>query len=231
MIVAIIAARGGSKRIIGKNLKPFRGKPMIAWPIEAIFGSGLFDHIIVSTDSAEIAECSRQYGAETPFIRPPELADDFTPSSDVFLHALQWLEQHNIKPTYLCCLYPTAPFLTAAVLQDSFRLLDKSGAPGIIPVTTFDFPILRAFRIDDEGTLQYNWPEYASSRSQDLPELYHDAGQFYWVMAKPFKNSRSLCMPGAKPFLLPRKYVQDLDTPEDWELAELMASAMAFGTT
>ncbi|MDR1045623.1 MAG: pseudaminic acid cytidylyltransferase [Candidatus Adiutrix sp.] len=229
MNVAVITARGGSKRIPGKNYKLFAGKPMIAWPIEAARASGLFERIIVSTDADEIAEVARQYGAEVPFRRPADLSDDLTPTAPVLLHAVDWLGQNGCEPEYLCCLYPTSPFILADDLRRGLSVLVQSGAPGALSVTTFDFPILRAFRLEPDGGLAFNWPEHEMTRSQDLPDFYHDAGQFYWLRVRDFRELKRLVMPGARPVVLPRKRVQDLDTPEDWESAELMAKAMKLG--
>ena len=226
MIVAVITARGGSKRIPGKNFKEFAGKPMIAWPILAAKQAGVFDRIIVSTDSPEIAEISRQWGAEVPFVRPTALSDDLTPTAPVFLHALEYLSGQGATPEYACCIYPTAPFLLPEFLQAGLAELRKHRAPAALSVTTFDFPILRAFKRTDCGSLEFAWPEHELTRSQDLPEFYHDAGQFYWVEVERFKREQKLIMAGARPVLLPRKRVQDLDTPEDWEAAELMAHVL-----
>lgn len=229
MNVAVIPARGGSKRIPGKNCKLFAGKPMIAWPIEAAKASGVFEQILVSTDSDEIAEAARQYGAEVPFRRPAELSDDLTPTAPVLFHAIEWLCANGPEPEYFCCIYPTSPFIAADDLTRGLEILKQSGAPGAQSVTTFAFPILRAFREEPDGSLAFNWPEHEMTRSQDLPEFFHDAGQFYWLNVREFRRQKRLLMPGARPVLLPRKRVQDLDTPEDWEAAELMAKAMKLG--
>lgn len=226
MNVAIITARGGSKRIPGKNYKKFAGKPMIAWPIEAAKKSGVFERIIVSTDSDEIARVALEYGAEVPFRRPAELADDLTPTAPVLAHALEWLCANGTEPQYLCCLYPTSPFVRPDDLKRGLEILKESGAPCAQSVTTFDFPILRAFKQMPDGSLAFNWPEHEMTRSQDLPEFYHDAGQFYWFRVSDFQEQKRLVMPGARPVVLPRKRVQDLDTPEDWEAAEMMAQAL-----
>lgn len=225
MNVAVITARGGSKRIPGKNCKVFAGKPIIAWPIEAAIASGLFERIIVSTDSDIIAETAEKYGAEVPFRRPAELADDHTPTAPVLLQALEWLMERGQSPECLCCLYPTAPFVLPDDLRRGLEML-KAGAPAALSVCGFDFPILRALRLDEDGSVLFNWPEHEKTRSQDLPEFYHDAGQFYWLRCEDFLRQRRLIMPGARPVILPRKRVQDLDTPEDWEYAELMARAL-----
>ena len=200
---------------------------MIAWPILAAKASGVFDRIIVSTDSESIAETARFYGAEVPFMRPAALADDHTPTAPVFLHALEWLEERGDVPKCACCIYPTAPFILAEDLHRGLEILKNSGAPGAFSVTTFAFPILRAFKLQEGGSLAFNWPEHELTRSQDLPEFYHDAGQFYWIDVSRFKQSKRLLMPGTMPVFLPRTRVQDLDTLEDWQLAELMAKVFA----
>ena len=225
-ILAVITARGGSKRIPGKNIKPFAGRPMIAWPIEAAKASGIFDRIVVSTDSEEIAAVARGLGAEVPFLRPAELSDEFTPTAPVFEHAIRWFLDAGVPIRKACCIYPTAPFLSASDLRAGYDLVVNAGAPAAISVTTFDFPILRSFRIEEDGSLAFNWPEYALTRSQDLPDFLHDAGQFYWFDVPSFLEGRKLVMPGTKPVILPRTRVQDIDTPEDWEKAEAMAALL-----
>jgi pseudaminic acid cytidylyltransferase len=226
MIIAVITARGGSKRIPRKNIRMFAGRPMLAWPITAAKEAGIFDRVIVSTDSPDIAAVARQWGAETPFMRPAELSDDHTPTAPVFLHALDFMGNEGNKLEYACCLYPTAPFLLPEYLRSGLDELRKHNAPAAISVTTFDFPILRGFKCCQDGSLAFNWPEYEYARSQDLPEFFHDAGQFYWVNVRKFCEQKRLVMPGTRPVLLPRKRVQDLDTPEDWEAAELMAKVL-----
>lgn len=227
--VAIIPARGGSKRIPGKNHRLFAGKPMIAWPLGEAIRSGVFRRIVVSTDSEAVADVAREYGAEVPFVRPAELSDDHTPTAPVLLHALEWLIARGESPENVCCIYPTAPFVTAEDLARGAEIMERSGAPAAISATTFDFPILRAFRVLPDGAIAFNWPEYETTRSQDLPEFLHDAGQFYWLNAAEFLRQRRVALPGARPVVLPRNRVQDLDTPEDWEAAELMAKAMGMG--
>lgn len=223
MNIAIIPARSGSKRIPGKNIKKFSGKPMIEWPINAALKANIFDKIIVSTDSEDIAKIALAAGAEVPFIRPSFLADDYTPTAPVLLHALDFLEAEGNRYTDICCIYTTTPFLSALDLRRGLDEMRKYKAPASVSVTTYDFPVLRAFKVEKRGEIAFNWPEYELARSQDLPEFYHDAGQFYWLDAKAFRKSGKLLMPGARPVVLPRKRVIDLDTQEDWEVAELMA--------
>ncbi|MDZ7641811.1 MAG: pseudaminic acid cytidylyltransferase [Desulfurivibrio sp.] len=217
--VAVIPARGGSKRIPGKNIKPFAGKPIIAWSIEAALASGLFDAVIVSTDSDDIAAVAREHGAETPFVRPAELADDYATTAVVVYHALEWLRDNRQLPDNVCCFYATAPFVTPAMLQESFSLLQRSDASSVFPVTSFPFPILRALTINEQGRVTMMWPEYELTRSNDLPDAYHDAGQFYWLNVPNFLQNGKLYA-DAVPFVIPRWRVQDIDTLEDWQMAE-----------
>lgn len=228
--VAIITARGGSKRIPRKNIKLFCGKPMLAWPILAAQASNLFSEIIISTEDAEIAEIAKQYGATAPFIRPQELADDHTPTAPVLEHALRWLQAKDNLPQFACCIYPTAPFIQAEDLIRGLNELKEHHAHSAHSVTTFDFPILRAYHVNTDGSVSYHWPENMQTRSQDLPEFLHDAGQFYWVNTDFFlQHPNHLLGPVARPVRLPRHRVQDLDTYEDWEVAETMARAMNLG--
>jgi pseudaminic acid cytidylyltransferase len=229
MRVAVITARGGSKRIPGKNSKMFAGKPMLAWPILTAQAAGIFDRILVSTDSPDIAAVARQWGADVPFMRPADLADDHTPTAPVFLHALEFLIAEGAEPECACCIYPTAPFLLPEYLRQGLAELREHKAPAALSVTTFEFPVLRCFKRCEDGSVAFNWPEYELARSQDLPEFYHDAGQFYWVDVREFRRQQRLIMPGTRPVVLPRKRVQDLDTSEDWEAAELMAHVLLRG--
>jgi pseudaminic acid cytidylyltransferase len=222
MNVAIIPARGGSKRIPGKNIKVFAGQPMIAWSIQAAMASGLFRRIIVSTDSAEIATVARQYGAETPFFRPAALADDFTPTADVLLHALNWLTEQGQPADRICCLYATAPFVQASYLRQGLDLLQHSGVASVLTVTTYPASIFRALKQEPDGRLAMVWPEYELVRSNDLPETFHDAGQFYWLDACRFTLEKRIYSADSMPIVLPRYLVQDIDTPEDWLTAEAM---------
>ncbi len=229
MTIAIIPARGGSKRIPGKNIKNFCGNPMIAWPILAARASGLFDRIIVSTDSQKIADTAKTWGAQAPFLRPAELSDDFTPTAPVLLHTLDILAQNGIKPEYICCIYPTAPFLQPEYLRQGLDEIKAHNAPGSLAVTTFDFPVLRAFHQCPDGSVAFHWPEYELTRSQDLPEFFHDAGQFYWLNVQCFLKQKRVIMPGMRPILLPRERTLDIDTPEDWAMAELMGQILLSG--
>jgi pseudaminic acid cytidylyltransferase len=222
MRLAIIPARGGSKRIPRKNIKPFCGKPMIAWSIEAALASGCFDRIIVSTDDPEIAEVARAHGAEVPFMRPPELSNDHTGTIPVVAHAVDWMDQQVGPIQFACCLYATAPFVQPQDLQQGFELLQQSGAQYTFTVTNFAAPIQRSFRITDQQRIEMFNPAQFNTRSQDLEEAYHDAGQFYWGRAQAWLAATPLYSEFATPLVLPRFRVQDVDTQDDWIRAEFM---------
>jgi pseudaminic acid cytidylyltransferase len=228
MIIAVIPARGGSKRIPRKNLRPFAGKPIIAYSIEAACDAGLFDRIVVSTDDAEIAEAARTWGAETPFTRPAELSDDFTGTHAVAAHALTTLvDGADLERTLACCLYPTAPFITPDDLRRGFDLLNRSGKSFVFTATTFAFPIQRALRTLPDGGVAPFFPQWIESRSQDLEASCHDAGQFYWGRARAFCDGLPAFGNHAEAMILPRYRVMDIDTLEDWTQAELMYAALA----
>lgn len=216
MRVAIIPARGGSKRIPRKNIRLMNGKPLIAWPVEACLRSELFDHILVSTDDEGIAAIARQYGAEVPFIRPAELSGDYVATAPVVSHALEWASRAWGVPEAYCQLYAN-PFITAANIARGFALLTESNADEVLAITEFPYPILRSFKIDGQGAVVYAFPEHSPRRSQDLPVFYHDAAQFYWhrcVTVQTAVPHRAL------PVILPRRFVVDIDTEEDWRIAE-----------
>ncbi|MCF7668542.1 MAG: pseudaminic acid cytidylyltransferase [Verrucomicrobia bacterium] len=221
MNAAIIPARAGSKRIPKKNIREFAGLPMIAHSIKTARVSGLFSTIIVSTDSDEIAKVAKRYGADVPFNRPAALADDRTGTDDVFLHALQFLSEQASSPAFACCIYATAPFLRAEHLEQGLDILEANGASSAVAVTSFPFPVLRAQRIDDAGRLVMQWPEHRMTRSQDLPEFYHDAGQFYWTRVDRYLKNPNVYHDAA-PVIIPRYLVHDIDSEEDWTRAELM---------
>ena len=227
--VAIIMGRGGSKRVPLKNIKPFCGKPIIAYPIEAAYESELFDKIIVSTDSEEIARVAKEYGAEVPFLRPTELADDHTSTAPVLAHALNWLIEQGTMVNFVCCIYATAAFVRPEFLRQGYDMLKKHGISSVFPVTTFPSSIYRALQIGGDGCLKMVWPEYELTRSNDLPEAYHDAGQFYWLDSEKFLREQRIYSSDAMPIILPRAYVQDIDTPEDWQAAELKFKALNQG--
>lgn len=222
MKVAIIPARGGSKRIPRKNVRLFAGKPIIAHSIGAALDSGCFDRVIVSTDDAEIAAVAREWGAETPFVRPPELADDHTGTNAVVKHAINWLAEQGTPATYACCIYATAPFVQARYLQEGLARLLERRRGYAFSVTSFPFPIQRAIRINAEGAVEAIWPENIFRRSQDLEEAFHDAGQFYWGSTDAYLTDEVVFSPASVPIVLPRHLVQDIDTFEDWRRAELM---------
>ncbi|MDI2145593.1 MULTISPECIES: pseudaminic acid cytidylyltransferase [unclassified Pseudomonas] len=224
--VAIIPARGGSKRIPRKNLKPFDGVPMIARSIRTALDSGVFDQVVVSTDDEEIAELAQAHGAQVPFLRPADLADDFTGTAAVIVHALQQLPHFD----YACCVYATAPLLQARFLRQGLELLeqqpDKSFA---FSVTDFGFPVQRALTLDGQGALTAMYPEFRNTRSQDLPAAYQDAGQFYWGRSEAWLRGEILYSPASLPVILPRHLVQDIDTAEDWKRAEYLYAALKAG--
>ena len=226
MNIAVIPARGGSKRIPRKNIRPFHGKPIIGWSIEAAMRSKCFDHILVSTDDEEIAEVATSFGAEIPFIRPAELADDYTGTVPVLRHAVAWWQQNVAEVESVCCIYPTAPFVKSDDISKGFELLRINECDYVLTVASYHYPIQRALKIERKGYAQMFWPEEYESRSQDLTEAYHDAGLFYWGKAKawikelPVLNSRSI------PLVLPNYQVQDIDTFDDWKRAEWLFQYM-----
>jgi pseudaminic acid cytidylyltransferase len=226
MRLAVIPARGGSKRIPFKNIKSFCGKPMIAWSIGAARESGCFDRIIVSTDDVEIAEVARSFGADTPFMRPPELSDDYAGTISVIAHAIDWMTQHDEPIQLACCIYATAPFVTATDLQRGLGVLRDSGSDYAFSVTSYAFPVQRAIRILPDKRVEMFNPDHFNTRSQDLEEAWHDAGQFYWGHAAAWLAGKPIFSRGAAAVPLSRNCVQDIDTPEDWERAELMFMAL-----
>ncbi|MGL4447518.1 MAG: pseudaminic acid cytidylyltransferase [Shewanella sp.] len=221
MPIAIIPARGGSKRIPRKNIKLFHGKPMIAWSILAAQKSGCFARIIVSTDDAEIAAVAREYGAEVPFIRPAEIANDYATTSDVLCHAITWLAAQGQYPELICCLYATAPFVAPDDLRHGLDLLTNSPATQFVfSATRFNFPIQRAIKVNEQGCVSMFSPEHLLTRSQDLEEAYHDAGQFYWGRANAWLAKQPVFEKNSQIVLLPSFRVQDIDTLDDWLRAE-----------
>jgi N-acylneuraminate cytidylyltransferase len=226
MKLAVIPARGGSKRIPRKNIKLFCGKPIIEWSIEAAQQSGCFDQVVVSTDDAEIAEVARQCGAQVPFMRPADLSDDQTGTTPVVAHAIGWFSAQGKQPEQVCCLYATAPFVSPDDLRRGLDVLTKTGSDYAFSVASFAFPIQRAIRINEASRVEMFNPEYFNTRSQDLEEAFHDAGQFYWGRADAWAQGRMIFSPAATPVLLPRHRVQDIDTLEDWIRAEWMFKAL-----
>lgn len=221
--ICIIPARGGSKRVPGKNIRLIGGLPMIAHPIRAALASGLFSRIVVSTDDAGIAEIARAHGAETPFVRDAALANDTAGTAGVVLDAIARLGAQSVP--FVCCLYPTAPLIVADDLKRTFELMQTSGADGVVPVTHFDFPPQRAFRIAENGRVAFASPQHALTRSQDLAELVHDAGAFYWLRTGAFLASRRIVSDNTVGYRLPRHRAIDIDTEEDFLLAEAMFAA------
>lgn len=226
MRLAVIPARGGSKRIPRKNIKPFCGKPMIAWSIEAALASGCFDAVTVSTDDAEIAEVARHYGADVPFMRPAELSDDYAGTVPVLRHATEWFIANGQAPEQVCCIYATAPFVTGEDIRRGLDALSNNDCDYAFSVTSYAFPIQRAIRITPADRVEMFNPEHFNTRSQDLEEAYHDAGQFYWGRVSAWLEGKILFGTYAVPVKLPRHRVQDIDTPEDWERAEWLFKAM-----
>jgi pseudaminic acid cytidylyltransferase len=226
MNIAIIPARGGSKRIPRKNIKLFHGKPMIAYSIEAAKKSGCFDKIIVSTDDQEIADVALQYGAEVPFLRPEKFSDDHATTMDVMQHALNWCEAEGWEVKNVCCLYATAPFILPEYIKQGYQRLSSENTQFVFSAATFSFPIQRAIKLSSAGEVSMFYPEHEQVRSQDLMEAYHDAGQFYWGKASAFKNALPIFSEHSRVILMPRSRVQDIDTAEDWEFAEILYSAL-----
>ncbi|WP_419736693.1 pseudaminic acid cytidylyltransferase [Pseudomonas sp. COR18] len=225
--VAIIPARGGSKRIPRKNLKLFHGEPMIARSIRLALNSGLFEQVVVSTDDAQIAEVAREQGARVPFMRPATLADDFTGTAAVIAHAVEALAQQGQVFDYACCIYATAPLLQGRFLREGFELLERHPERSFaFSVCEFGFPIQRALTLTDEGALTALYPEHRQTRSQDLPPAFQDAGQFYWGRSAAWLRGDVLFSERSLPVRLPRHLVQDIDTPEDWLRAEYLYSAL-----
>jgi N-acylneuraminate cytidylyltransferase len=229
MKLALIPARGGSKRIPRKNIKLFCGKPMIAWSIEAAQACGLFDHIVVSTDDSEIAAVAQAFGAAVPFIRPAALSDDHTGTSAVVAHAIAYFRAQRDIVDPVCCIYATAPFVTAADLQRGLQTLEDTHSDFAFSVTSYAFPIQRAIKLTEAGRVEMFQPEHFNTRSQDLPPAFHDAGQFYWGRADAWCSGKALFSQDSAPVILPRHRVQDIDSPEDWERAEWMFKALQAG--
>jgi len=224
MKIAVIPARGGSKRIPRKNIKDFCGKPMIAWSIEAAKSSGLFERVIVSTDDAEIAEVARQWGAEVPFMRPAELSNDFAATTEVIAHATQWALDQGFDVAAVCCIYATAPFVQTDDLKRGWDALNSGNWDYAFTVTDFAAPIFRSFKQTAEGGIEMFFPEHFATRSQDLPiAALHDAGQFYWGKPAAWLEGKRIFDKHSKPVLIPRWRVQDIDTLDDWERAEILA--------
>jgi N-acylneuraminate cytidylyltransferase len=224
--IAIIPARGGSKRIPRKNLKDFCGKPMIAWSIRTALESGCFDHVLVSTDDEEIAEIAIRYGAEVPFMRPPELADEFAATRPVINHAIEKAFEIWGASEFACCIYATVPFLLPKDLQSAFKMLRTEGACFVFSAGRFHYPIQRGLRVGDNGRVERLRPEHRFTRSQDLEETYHDAGQFYWGRSDAFLDNKDPMSSDGIAYVLPGTRVHDIDTEDDWLTAELIFKAL-----
>lgn len=228
MNVAIIPARGGSKRIPRKNIKMFCGKPMIAWSIDAAQKSGVFDRIIVSTDDEEIAAVAKEYGAEVPFMRPEELSNDFAGTIPVIRHAVEWLTINGESVDFVCCIYATAPFIRPEDIIRGLNTIREQQADYSFTVTRFPYPIQRALKVNQQKQISMFSPDMFHVRSQDLEESWHDAGQFYWGTSSAWLNEKPIFSANSYSIELPRERVQDIDTQEDWRVAEWLYKAMEF---
>ena len=226
--IAIITARGGSKRIPGKNKKEFLGKPIICYSIEAALAAGIFDEVMVSTDDEEIAAIAKAAGAKIPFMRSEATANDYATTDEVLMEVLEEYEKRGQTFDYMACIYPTAPFVTAEKLQNAMELLKKKDASGVMPVVSFSFPPQRGMAIRD-GRLEYCYPENAMKRSQDLETMYHDCGQFYCYHVERYRVFKGDLPDGYLPIVVPEVEVQDIDNMSDWALAEIKYKLMAEG--
>jgi len=223
---AIIPARGGSKRIPRKNIRQFHGRPMIAWTIDTAINSGLFSNVIVSTDDAEIAAIAQEHGAQVPFLRPADFSNDYATTKDVMRHAVTWLAKNQIESDFVCCLYATAPFLQAEDVVKGLRALQESTADYAYAVTEFDYSPHRALIKNQNGQVSLEKPELAAVRSQDLPSLVHDAGQFYWAKTETWLTQQEVLSSAGIGIEIPRSQAQDIDNEEDWKLAEALFVAL-----
>ena len=218
--IAIITARGGSKRIPRKNIRDFCGRPILTYSIEAALSSDIFDEVMVSTEDTEIAGIAAQYGAKVPFLRSAGTADDYATTADVLMEVLTQYRAVGREFQFACCIYPTAPFVTAAKIKQAMKCLEESGADSVLPVTAFSFPPMRGFLLE-AGEAKYAFPEYASRRSQDIQPMYYDCGQFYCFQVRRFLESRQLVTAHTRAMIVPEMEVQDIDSEQDWRLAEL----------
>lgn len=225
MKIAVIPARGGSKRIPRKNMKIFCGKPMLQWPIAAAVASEIFERVIVSTDDPEIAKLAKEAGAEVPFIRPAELAGDFVATVPVIQHAISQLNIPQLS--HVCCIYPTAAFLTPQTLHAAVMQQQKSEADFVMPVIKLSCPIERALSLSNTGLLSMRYPEHLNTRTQDCAELYQDAGQFYLGTVDAWLNNRDFYQQQVAAITIPKYRAHDIDTPDDWVLAELIFPHLA----
>jgi len=220
MKLAIIPARGGSKRIKNKNIKKFLGKPIISYPIKEILKTKIFDKVIVSTDNDKIAKIARKYGAEILFKRPKEISDDYSNTQEVVAHAIRWIEKNIIKPKSICCVYPTAPLLKSIDLVNSYKIFKTKKWDFVISATEFSYPIQRAFFQKKDGSIKMFQEKNYFKRSQDLKKGFHDAGQFYWGKYDAWLNKKMLFNKYSKFYNMPKLRVQDIDNIDDWKIAE-----------
>lgn len=218
--ICIITARGGSKRIPRKNIKEFCGKPIIAYSIEAALKSGCFDEVMCSTDDEEIAEAAKRYGASVPFMRSAATANDFATTADVLNEVVAGYQKRGKSFDYFCCLYPTAPFVSAERIRKGLEMMVAAKANGAMPVVQYSYPIQRALKISDNA-ISMREPEHLCSRSQDLEPMYHDAGQYYWYRTEAFKSNPNIMAISPLAIITPEEEVQDIDTPDDWKMAEM----------
>jgi pseudaminic acid cytidylyltransferase len=223
--IAIITARGGSKRIPRKNIRSFLGKPIMSYSIQAALESGCFEEVMVSTDDNEIANIAITYGARVPFLRSAATSTDHATTAEVIIEVLEAYKKKGKTFTHCCCIYATAPFITAAKLQECYKQLQASNAHALIPVVQFSFPIFRSFKIE-EGKVKMNWPEHINTRSQDLQPAYHDSGQFYFLKTDTFISEKKIFSDFTIPYILSESEVQDIDTEEDWKIAEIKYQSM-----
>lgn len=219
--IAIITARGGSKRIPKKNIKEFMGKPMLAYAIQAAQDSKIFDEVMVSTDSEEIAEIARKFGANVPFMRSEATANDYATTAEVLNEVIERYKKQGKTFDEFCCIYPCVPFLTGEILKNAYKNFKESNAATLMPVVRFSFPIQRAVRINNNGFLEYREPENAPKRSQDLEPMYHDVGMFYFTKTDKFIEEKTLVCKNTIMLEMDERFIQDIDTLEDWKMAEL----------
>lgn len=223
--IAIITARGGSKRIPKKNIKEFCGQPILQYSVKAALEFGIFDEVMVSTDSEEIAEIAIAAGARVPFYRSEKTSDDYATTADVLLEVLEEYRKRGQEFDTMCCIYPTAPFVTAEKLKSAVEQLEASGADSVVPVVRYSYPPQRAFVVEDGRTV-LKWPEHRRTRSQDLEPFFHDCGQFYCVKVDAFREQNQIFMANMISIEMPESEVQDIDTMEDWKMAELKYQMM-----
>ena len=224
--LAIIPARGGSKRIPRKNIRSFRDRPIIAWSIQAALSSKLFDTVMVSTDDTEIADIAVSLGASVPFVRSAKASDDHATTADVLIEVLASYAAEGQHFDLACCLYPTAPFVTGQALVAGLQVLEDNAFDAVMPVARFDYPIWRSLQMNEGGKITLNFPENLNARSQDLPPAFHDAGQWYWFRTEAFLRTKVLMGANTGSVEMPSALVQDIDTLDDWAMAELKHERM-----